>query len=118
MYLAFITWQQPQPPPPPINSRKQHRKRRCPLIRNDESLAVKSVSIMVIEHPSARLEQENGNLAQIEVDEMLGLVSYVAAKIPPDNAMPSGVELLVKLLEGKDKYLLLSQFTWKYAHRW
>ena len=29
---------------------------------------------------------------------MLGLVSHVAAEVPPNDAVPSGVVLLVKLL--------------------
>lgn len=49
---------------------------------------------------SARLEQKNGHLTQVEVDEMLCLVSHVAAEVPPNNAVPRGVVLLVKLLQG------------------
>uniref|UniRef100_A0A3B3R7X9 Uncharacterized protein n=1 Tax=Paramormyrops kingsleyae TaxID=1676925 RepID=A0A3B3R7X9_9TELE len=49
---------------------------------------------------TTRLEQQNGHLTQVEVDEMLGLMGDVAAKIPPHNAMPGGVILLIKLLGG------------------
>ena len=107
------------PPPPSINSRKQHRKRRSPLIRNDESLAVKSVRF--IGHAgllsSTRFEQEYCDLTQVEVDKMLCFMRHVAAKIPPNNAMPSGVELLVELLEGIDKYLLTTCSHGTYTHR-
>lgn len=48
---------------------------------------------------SARLEEQDGHLAQVEVDEMLCLVGDVAAEVPPDDAVPGGVVLLVKLLE-------------------
>uniref|UniRef100_A0A670JXI9 Uncharacterized protein n=1 Tax=Podarcis muralis TaxID=64176 RepID=A0A670JXI9_PODMU len=41
----------------------------------------------------ARRHQENCNLAQIEINEMLRLVRYVAAEIPAHDAMPSGVAL-------------------------
>ena len=49
---------------------------------------------------SARLEEEDGHLPQIEVDEMLCLMSDVAAEVPPNNAMPCWVILLVKFLQG------------------
>uniref|UniRef100_A0A665X712 Dynein light chain n=1 Tax=Echeneis naucrates TaxID=173247 RepID=A0A665X712_ECHNA len=44
------------------------------------------------------LEQQNGNLAQVEVNEMLGLMSYITAKVPPNNAVPGRVVFLVELL--------------------
>lgn len=47
----------------------------------------------------SRFEEENCNLAQVEIDEMLCLVCYVAAEIPAHNAVPSGVVFLVKFLE-------------------
>lgn len=50
------------------------------------------------ENFSARLEEQDGHLAQIKVNEMLCLMGDVAAKVPPDDAMPGGVILLIKLL--------------------
>uniref|UniRef100_A0A674JHP8 Uncharacterized protein n=1 Tax=Terrapene triunguis TaxID=2587831 RepID=A0A674JHP8_9SAUR len=37
----------------------------------------------------------------VEIDEVLSLMSHIAAKVPSHNAVPSGVVLLVKLLEEK-----------------
>ncbi|KAJ0068089.1 hypothetical protein NL108_015578, partial [Boleophthalmus pectinirostris] len=34
------------------------------------------------------LEQQDGHLTQVEVNKMLGLVGYIAAEVPPDNAVP------------------------------
>uniref|UniRef100_A0A8C5EX27 Dynein light chain n=1 Tax=Gouania willdenowi TaxID=441366 RepID=A0A8C5EX27_GOUWI len=42
---------------------------------------------------------QNGHLTQVEINEMLGLVSHVAAKIPPDDAVPGGVVFLIELLD-------------------
>lgn len=52
---------------------------------------------------SARLEEQDGHLAQVEVNEMLRLVGDVAPEVPPDDAVPGGVILLVKLLEKGQK---------------
>ena len=46
----------------------------------------------------ARLEQQYRHLPHVKVDKMLGLVCDVRAKVPAHNAVPSRVELLVKLL--------------------
>lgn len=51
-----------------------------------------------IRNVSARLEEQDGHLAQVEVNKMLCLVGDVAAEVPPDDAVPGGVILLVKLL--------------------
>ena len=48
---------------------------------------------------SARLEEQDGHLAQVEVNEMLCLVGDVAAKVPPDDAVPGGIIFLVKFLQ-------------------
>lgn len=47
---------------------------------------------------SAGLEEQDGHLAKVEVNEMLGLVSHIAAKVSPDDAVPGRVIFLIKLL--------------------
>lgn len=51
---------------------------------------------------SARFEQEDGHLAQVEVDEVLRLMGDIAAKVSSDNAVPCWVVLLVKLLQWRE----------------
>ena len=46
----------------------------------------------------SRFEEQHRNLAKVEIDEMLGLVGNVAAKVAANNAVPRRVVLLVKLL--------------------
>lgn len=47
-------------------------------------------------------------MAQVEINEMLCLVGDVAAKVPPDNAVPGGVIFLVKLLRRFEKRKLVN----------
>jgi len=55
----------------------------------------------------SRLEEEDGDLSKVEVDEVLGLVGDVGAKVAAHDAVPGGVVLLVKLFldEGGDVLL-------------
>uniref|UniRef100_A0A3B4U9Y8 Uncharacterized protein n=1 Tax=Seriola dumerili TaxID=41447 RepID=A0A3B4U9Y8_SERDU len=54
-----------------------------------------------------RLEEQDGHLAQVEVNEMLCLVGDVAAEVPPNDAVPGGVVLFVKLLCNVLLYVVL-----------
>ena len=55
---------------------------------------------------STRLEQKNGHLPHVEVDEVLGLVRNVGAKIAPDNTVPRGVKFFVELFLDKGSNIL------------
>merc|ERR1719411_1306271 len=57
---------------------------------------------------SARLEKEDGHLAEVKVDEMLCLVRHVGSKVTPDDGMPSRVVLLVELLLDEGRNVLLN----------
>lgn len=56
---------------------------------------------------SSRLKQQDRNLSEIEVDEVLGLVRDVAAKVATNDAVPCWVVLLVKLLLDVSRDVLL-----------
>lgn len=44
------------------------------------------------------LEEQNGNLAQVEIDKVTGLVCHIRSKIATNDAMPSRIVFLVKFL--------------------
>uniref|UniRef100_A0A3B4DF35 Dynein light chain n=1 Tax=Pygocentrus nattereri TaxID=42514 RepID=A0A3B4DF35_PYGNA len=52
------------------------------------------------------LEEQNRHLAQVEVDEVLGLVGYVAAEVPAHDAVPGGVVLFAYLFDVGSNILL------------
>merc|ERR1719504_497996 len=63
-----------------------------------------SFSLNSLASTSSRLEEKDGDLSQIEVDEVLGLMGDVGAEVPAHHGMPRGVILLVELLldEGRN----------------
>jgi len=46
----------------------------------------------------SRLEEEDGDLAEVEIDKVLGFVGDIRTKVTAHNRMPCGVVLLVELL--------------------
>ena len=54
-----------------------------------------------------RFEQENGYLAQVEVDEVFGFMCHITTEVPPHDAVPGGVVLLVKLLLDMGRNVVL-----------
>lgn len=55
--------------------------------------------LIPIKTSSARLKEQNGYLAQVEVNKMLCLVGDVAAEVSANDAVPGRVVLLVELLK-------------------
>jgi len=58
-------------------------------------------SFLVLELTSSSLstlEEKNSDLSQIEVNEVSGLMSHIAAKVPSNNTMPGWIVFLVELL--------------------
>ena len=75
--------------------------RRAPMAESKEELALKQgdgLSLSRHTDCSAGLEEEDGDLTKVEVDEVLGLVSDIGAEVAAHDAVPGGVVLLVKLL--------------------
>uniref|UniRef100_A0A8C8UGK3 Dynein light chain n=1 Tax=Peromyscus maniculatus bairdii TaxID=230844 RepID=A0A8C8UGK3_PERMB len=54
-----------------------------------------------------RFEQKNGHLTRVEVDEVFGFMCHITTEVPPHNAVPGGVVLLVKLLLDMGRNILL-----------
>ena len=57
---------------------------------------------------SARLEEEDSDLTEVEVDEVLGLVGHIGAEVTADDAMPGGVVLLVEFFLDESGDILLN----------
>ena len=56
---------------------------------------------------SSGLEKQDCNLAQVEVNEVLGLMGHVRAEVAAHDAMPGWVVLLVKLFLDESRDVLL-----------
>ena len=46
----------------------------------------------------ARFEEKNDHLAQVEVDEVFGLMCYVTTEVLAHDSVPGGIVFLVRLL--------------------
>jgi len=57
---------------------------------------------------STTLEEEDGDLTEIEVDEVLGLVGDVGTEVSTHDTMPGGVVLLVELFLDESGDILLN----------
>eukprot|EP00746_Dinoflagellata_sp_MGD_P071357 gnl/MRDRNA2_/MRDRNA2_29079_c0_seq1.p1 gnl/MRDRNA2_/MRDRNA2_29079_c0~~gnl/MRDRNA2_/MRDRNA2_29079_c0_seq1.p1 ORF type:complete len:123 (-),score=14.86 gnl/MRDRNA2_/MRDRNA2_29079_c0_seq1:76-444(-) len=53
------------------------------------------------------LEEKDGDLTKIEVNEVLRLMCHIRAKIAPNNGMPSRIVLLVKFFLDECSNVLL-----------
>jgi len=68
-------------------------------------------SFLVLELTSSSLstlEKKNSDLSQIEVNEVSGLMSHIAAKVPSNNTMPGWIVFLVELLLDECSNILLN----------
>ena len=54
----------------------------------------------------ARLEEQDGNLSKIKVDEVSSFVGHVRAKVPANNAMPRRIVFPVELFLDKGSNIL------------
>ena len=60
------------------------------------------------------LEEQDGDLAEVEVDEVLGFVGDVRAEVAPDNHVPGWVVLFVEfLLDVRGNVLFDVELRWK-----
>ena len=52
-------------------------------------------------------EKQNGNLSEVKINEMLGLVGHIGSKVSAHDTMPSRVIFLVKFFfdVGRDIFL-------------
>ena len=50
------------------------------------------------DHGSARLEEQNGDLSHVEIDEMLGFVGDIGTEVAANNTMPGRIIFLVEFL--------------------
>ena len=57
---------------------------------------------------SARLEQKDGDLTKVEVDEVLGLMRHVRTEVTADDCVPGGVVLFVEFLLDERGNVLLN----------
>merc|ERR1719221_672242 len=58
---------------------------------------VNDTSRVTLQLHSARLEEQDSNLAQVEIDEMFCFVSDIGTEVSTNNGVPRWVILLVKL---------------------
>lgn len=66
---------------------------------------------------SSRLEQKNGNLSQVEVDEMFGLVCHIRSEVSSNNAMPGRTVFLVKFFLDVRSNVFFDVVLFKSLHR-